>query len=55
MTDAEWEWYVEAMRKPCVRCNEYFEGASWLGRCRECHELMALPYESGEDYIGIGV
>jgi Zn finger protein HypA/HybF involved in hydrogenase expression len=55
MTDAEWEWYVEAMRKPCVRCNEYFEGASWLGRCRECHDLIALPYESGEDYIGIGV
>jgi hypothetical protein len=54
MTDTEWECYLDAMRKPCVRCNEYFHGASYMGRCHGCHDLMASPYESGEDYIGIG-
>jgi Zn finger protein HypA/HybF involved in hydrogenase expression len=51
--EAEWEIYVKAMRQPCRRCKKYFEGASWSGLCFNCHDLMALPYESGEDYIGI--
>lgn len=49
---AEWEAYCEAVRKPCIRCNKKFEGASWDGRCSNCHDLIATPYESGEDYIG---
>ena len=50
---ADWELYVAAMKKPCVCCKEKFEGASWSGRCFNCNELMARPYESGEEYIGI--
>lgn len=50
---AEWESYCEAVRKPCIRCGKKFEGASWSGRCFNCHDLMANPFESGEDYIGI--
>jgi hypothetical protein len=51
---AEWEMYVEAMQKPCISCGWRFDGASWNGRCFNCHDLMASPHESGEDYIGIG-
>ncbi len=50
---AEWEAYLEVMQKPCTRCGWRFDGASWSGRCFDCHDLMACPYESGEDYIGI--
>ena len=50
---AEWEAYVEAMRKPCSRCSNHYEGASWSGRCLNCHDLMARPYETGEDYTGL--
>ena len=51
---AEWEMYVKAMRQPCRKCKQLFEGASWDGHCFNCHDLMANLYESGEDYIGIG-
>jgi len=50
---ADWEAYLKTMRRPCARCGKDFDGASWMGRCFNCHDLMARPYESGEDYIGI--
>jgi hypothetical protein len=50
---AEWDAYRDAMLKPCIRCGKDFEGASYMGRCFNCHDLMARPYESGEDFIGI--
>jgi hypothetical protein len=50
---AEWEMYVEAMEEPCKVCGKKVKGACWGGRCFNCHEEMARPYESGEEYIGI--
>ena len=50
---AEWEAYREATLKPCTNCGKHFEGTSYMGRCSNCHDLMANPFESGEDYIGI--
>ena len=35
--DAEWLAYVEAMQKPCLRCNRFYRGVSWSGRCYSCH------------------
>jgi hypothetical protein len=53
-TDLDFDMYLTAMRKPCLRCQETFEGASWSGRCSACHNDLLVPYTSGEDYIGIG-
>lgn len=36
----------------CRTCGRKFMGASWLGRCFQCHNDSLVPYESGEDYIG---
>lgn len=42
------------MNSTCIRCHFPFDGASWSGRCYDCHNDLLMPYESGEDYIGIG-
>ena len=45
---------VEEMRPVCHTCGRKFMGASWSGRCFQCHNDNLVPYESGEDYIGWG-
>ena len=34
---AEWLAYVDANSLPCKRCKKFYEGASWSGRCYDCH------------------
>lgn len=39
------------MRPPCTACGQKYDGASWSGRCYDCHDRSLVPYESGEDFI----
>ena len=57
---SEWnEWCdahvaCEAMLEwECPGCRDTVTGAAFNGRCYPCHVKSLVPYDSGEDYIGV--